>query len=124
MFVYFKGQTRDENDYRMKEELIMNSNCYTRMVYNIQTNIEKTIEEHGAVIKTVIYMLLGVAYYCYFGYAMYYEFGDEGSVRLMVCTVLATLFVAYILIENLLNRRGRKLDCLSGCHIPEKLGNM
>ena len=110
----------------MEEELMMNRNCYTRTVFKIQTNIETTFEEHGAVIKTVIYLLFGVAYYCYFGYAMYYEFGDEGSVRLMICTVLATIFVAYNLIENFLNRCGRKMDCWSVRHTctPNKLRNM
>ncbi|KAL5006943.1 hypothetical protein ScPMuIL_015749 [Solemya velum] len=66
-----------------------------------------------------IYIFLLVLYFAYFGYAMYWEFGDEGSVRLMVCTVIAVIFIAYRLIMknfgdrfnfNCCKNSGPKLD--------------
>ncbi|XP_025093354.1 solute carrier family 28 member 3-like [Pomacea canaliculata] len=40
-------------------------------------------------IKAVVFLL----YFAYFGYAMYYRFGDEGSIRLLACTVLGVLIL-------------------------------
>lgn len=36
-----------------------------------------------------------MAYFAYFGYAMYYRFGDEGSLRLLVCTIIGVLLLVY-----------------------------
>lgn len=42
-----------------------------------------------AVVKIVVFLL----YIAYFAYAMYKGFGDEGSIRLLVCTIIGLLIV-------------------------------
>jgi len=46
---------------------------------------------HRDVIMTGVKVVLLALYFAYLGYALYYEFGSEGSLRLLVCTVLGAL---------------------------------
>ncbi|KAL3831924.1 hypothetical protein ACJMK2_023614 [Sinanodonta woodiana] len=51
-------------------------------------------------IKYLIYALLVAAYSVYFGYALYYHFGDEGSHRLLGFTIFAVVFISGKLFLN------------------------
>ncbi|KAL3831773.1 hypothetical protein ACJMK2_023480 [Sinanodonta woodiana] len=68
---------------------------------HLQTVLHAFYQDWKTSIWIMIYILLGMAYFAYFGYAMYYEFGDEGSIRLMVVTILASIFVVYQLLINI-----------------------
>ncbi|XP_071108418.1 solute carrier family 28 member 3-like [Haliotis cracherodii] len=61
----------------------------------------------------VIKFLIMGGYIAYFGYAMYYRFGDEGSYRLMVVTVLGAFILLWGLggsyVMNVIN------SCYRGC---------
>lgn len=52
-----------------------------------------TLSKHGSKIKLLFKLVLLLLYFAYFGYAMYYRFGDEGSIRLLVCTILGVLIL-------------------------------
>ncbi|XP_055958850.1 solute carrier family 28 member 3, partial [Patella vulgata] len=41
-----------------------------------------------------------ILYLMYFGYAMYWRFGDEGSIQLLVCTVLGILIIFHKIIQK------------------------
>ena len=58
---------------------------------------------HKCVIKRCLLAVLAALYVAYFIYALYYEFGDEGSVRLLWVTCL----VVAILVISLIKRRLR-----------------
>ncbi|KAL5006942.1 hypothetical protein ScPMuIL_015748 [Solemya velum] len=65
-------------------------------------SMEKTIhtfyQKNCNIMWGVIYVILLATYFAYFGYALYWRVGDEGSVRLIVCTVVGALFVTYRLV--------------------------
>ncbi|XP_069110966.1 uncharacterized transporter HI_0519-like [Argopecten irradians] len=78
-------------------------------VYNLQTTVRTTYKSHSDVIWTCIYVILIVLYFIYFGFAMAHEkFGDEGSIRLLVCTIL---FVIGLCWHFLSKQLGNKLKC-------------
>ena len=54
-------------------------------------------------------MILLLLYLGGFGYAMHYEFGNEASVRLLVCTVLGLLILAWCLSSDRVTGRLSKL---------------
>lgn len=64
-----------------------------RVANKIQTGVVGTLSKHGSKIKLLFKLVLLLLYFAYFGYAMYYRFGDEGSIRLLVCTILGVLIL-------------------------------
>lgn len=48
-----------------------------------------------ALIWKVVGIIILLAFFAYFAYAMYYRFGDEGSIRLLVCTILGVLILVH-----------------------------
>ena len=86
-------------------------NCFVRNVANIQTGIADFYEEHKKTIWRVIYTVLLLAYAAYFAYAMYYHFGDEGSIRLLWVTCLVVFCVLlYIFFNAFGDPIGRTLE--------------
>ena len=73
-----------------------NPNCFVRGVTKVQTTLREGYEEHEKLIWRIFYIILLLAYAAYFAYAMYYHFGDEGSVRLLwvTCLIVACVFLA------------------------------
>ncbi|KAL3875135.1 hypothetical protein ACJMK2_038063 [Sinanodonta woodiana] len=90
-----KGPKPEESE----EEDIEITGCAAYMD-NLQTGLHKFYKGRRTVIWAILYITLAMIYFAYFGYAMYYEFGEEGSIRLLVVTILATLFVLYQLITK------------------------
>ncbi|XP_021376259.1 solute carrier family 28 member 3-like [Mizuhopecten yessoensis] len=61
----------------------------TGFVYHLQTSVRTTYNTYNNGIWTCVNVILLVLYFIYFGFAMAHEkFGDEGSIRLLVCTIL------------------------------------
>lgn len=58
----------------------------------VQTTVRNTYHKYNRPFWSCIYALLIVAYFVYFGLAMAHDkFGDEGSIRLLVCTIVAAI---------------------------------
>ncbi|KAL5007459.1 hypothetical protein ScPMuIL_016265 [Solemya velum] len=91
-----KNQDMEQNfpNKRVSDDKNRDKGYLGKMTHNAHV----LYSENNDCIWSGIYIFLLVLYFGYFGYAMYWEFGDEGSVRLMVCTVIAVLFIAYRLI--------------------------
>ena len=53
---------------------------------------------HKSYVKTGLLAVLVALYFAYFGYALYYEFGDEGFIRLLwiTCVVVAILMLSLL----------------------------
>ncbi|KAK3578737.1 hypothetical protein CHS0354_010118 [Potamilus streckersoni] len=64
-----------------------------RGVLRLQTGCYDCVKAKKTVIKYLILFILAAAYFAYFGYAMYYRFGDEGSHRLLGFTVFAVVLI-------------------------------
>lgn len=73
----------------------------TMLADKIQTAVGVVFSKHGNEIKFVIKLFLLLMYFAYFGYAMYYKFGDEGSIRLLVCSLLGVMFLLIHIFQRL-----------------------
>ncbi|KAK3103289.1 hypothetical protein FSP39_018224 [Pinctada imbricata] len=82
-----------EYDYVQKDD--EEPTGFSRTVFLVQSMTSSVYQDNKSLIWRVIYVVLVLLYFAYFGYCMYHEFGDEGSIRLLVCTVLAVIFIAY-----------------------------
>jgi len=73
------------------------SNSVVRCVVVSRAAVHEFLLRRQAIIKASIIILLAVLYVVYFGCAMYHNFGDEGSIRLLWVTcvvVVATVISA------------------------------
>ncbi|XP_061179837.1 solute carrier family 28 member 3-like [Saccostrea echinata] len=64
-----------------------------KVANKIQTAVSIVLSKHGKKISLAFKLLILLLYFVYFGYAIYYRFGDEGSIRLLVCTILGVLLL-------------------------------
>ncbi|XP_046571992.1 sodium/nucleoside cotransporter 1-like [Haliotis rubra] len=67
--------------------------CFTRGVHRVQKRVSAFVYNHARVISLAFKISFLLCYYAVFGYAMYYKFGDEGSIRFLVITIIITLYV-------------------------------
>ena len=69
-------------------------------VTTVTEGVGDVYTEHGTYIWRAIYCLLVVGYAVYFAFAMWYSFGDEGSIRLLWVTCLVVFCVIIYLIKH------------------------
>ena len=69
-------------------------------LYRFNRHIRRFFSHQWRNIKRVVLLLLLLGYLVYFFYCMYYKFGDEPSIRLLVGTV----FLLLIVLRYLMNR--------------------
>ncbi|XP_012939967.1 solute carrier family 28 member 3 [Aplysia californica] len=74
--------------------------AFAKGVLFLQEKVTGTYEDNKAAIWQVILIVLLILYIAYFIYAMVYRFGDEGSIRLLVCTLFGFLLLALHLLRN------------------------
>ncbi|XP_046568406.1 solute carrier family 28 member 3-like isoform X2 [Haliotis rubra] len=92
----FENDSSDcERNGNEPEEPEDRGNLCSRGVGTLQTAVTSAYTKHEKAVWMVIKFLLMAGYIGYFGYAMYYRFGDEGSYRLMVVTVLGVLIILW-----------------------------
>ncbi|XP_021374213.1 solute carrier family 28 member 3-like isoform X1 [Mizuhopecten yessoensis] len=72
-----------------------------RCVGAIQNHLGDLYTSHKTVIRNIFYVTLLLLYIAYFSYAMYFRFGDEGSVRLLVVTALVAVGLSVTLLMEL-----------------------
>ncbi|XP_048246903.1 solute carrier family 28 member 3-like [Haliotis rufescens] len=85
-------------------------NCWSSAIMRLQNSVSRFIEKHKGKMVAVVKGLLLLLYLAYFGYCMYYKFGDEGSIRLMVGTVFGALYMV-----NKTTKDMCKFTCLGRC---------
>ncbi|KAK7479261.1 hypothetical protein BaRGS_00029509 [Batillaria attramentaria] len=84
------GASGNVADLKLEEETLGACGLF---VHSAQRTVTEAWRDHrNAIIRTVQCVLL-LLYFAYFAYALYYRFGDEGSLRLLACT----LFGVFIL---------------------------
>ncbi|XP_033762258.1 solute carrier family 28 member 3-like [Pecten maximus] len=78
-------------------------------VYNVQKRIVGCLTSQWVIIKRAVLLVILCLYFAYFGYCMYYRFGDEGSIRLLVCTVFGVLLAFSLLVIGWTKKQRRSL---------------
>ncbi|XP_056008147.1 solute carrier family 28 member 3-like [Ostrea edulis] len=72
-----------------------------KVANKIQTTVGVIFSKYGNKIKLVIKLVLLLLYFTYLGYAMYYRFGDEGSIRFLVCSIIGVIFLLIHIFQRL-----------------------
>nr|KAG5700919.1 hypothetical protein BaRGS_034204 [Batillaria attramentaria] len=83
-------------------------NAYTRLVGKIQNAVYGFFSDNAALLWKIFYLVLLLLYFAYFLGAMIYKFGDEGSIRLLVVTLVVALYLLFRLVCFLMTRNGNK----------------
>ncbi|XP_076461138.1 putative transporter HI_0519 [Babylonia areolata] len=97
---YAVSRTDDDDDDDDRSDL----NPCMRAVDSVQKAVVGVFVRHRVWIVRVVLVLLLLAYLAYFVYAMTREVGDEGSLRLLVCTVLGLVLLALYLAWDFVSR--------------------
>lgn len=75
------------------------ANIFIRSIGKVQGSLHSFKTKHGQLLRILFYATLILLYAIYFSYAMYYKFGDEGSIRLLWVTILVLIGFIYYLIK-------------------------
>lgn len=88
----------EEDDYESSDEEheddSLYGNSWSRGIKRLQTGIFGAFKKYNEMIWACIYVCLLTLFFAYFIASMLYRFGDEGSIRLLVMTILLSLFIA------------------------------
>ena len=80
-------------------------NLCAKTVNDIQRAITSRFVSNRRLIFNIIGAVMLVGYFCYVAYCMWYKFGDEGSIRLLVGTLFGVILLATYLLWNIIERR-------------------
>ncbi|XP_046369656.2 solute carrier family 28 member 3-like [Haliotis rufescens] len=83
--------------YDPENQMDDDMNCCQRGLTSAQRKVISVYEENATWIWRIIAIVVFLLYMAYFGYAMYYKFGDEASIRLLVLTI----FVVFLIVMKL-----------------------
>ncbi|XP_069111871.1 uncharacterized transporter HI_0519-like [Argopecten irradians] len=81
-----------EANQREKKNLLID-----RLFYKIRD----AVLEYKKLIKQIIFTIILLLYLAYVVYSLRFQFGDEGSWRLLVCTVLLVMYLGWGIIKTL-----------------------
>lgn len=90
-------------------------NAYTRAVASIQNAVYGFFTDNADLLWKIFYLVLLLLYIAYFIGAMAHRFGDEGSVRLLVVTVVVFVYLLFRFVVFLSERRGNKVHGPQPC---------
>ena len=99
VFFYFRQEDIKElYDDDDDDDIDVNDCCGSNLLVDCRSAMWQFYVLHKLAIRRVLLLLLVVLYFVYFGYAMSYEFGDEGSIRLLwvTCLVIVILILSWI----------------------------
>lgn len=80
-------------------------NAWSRGIMRLQTGIFDAFKKYNEMVWTCIYVCLLTLFMAYFIASMLYRFGDEGSVRLLVMTILLAMFITYFAMHSFFGDR-------------------
>lgn len=80
-------------------------NAWSRGIMRLQTGIFGAFKKYNEMVWTCIYVCLLTLFMAYFIASMLYRFGDEGSIRLLVMTILLAMFITYFAMHSFFGDR-------------------
>ncbi|XP_071109010.1 uncharacterized transporter YutK-like [Haliotis cracherodii] len=95
------------------EDFIAQSAC-SRVTLRIQNSAVKFVISNKSVLKRLCLVIGLLLFFVYLGYAMYFEFGDDGSIRLLVCAILGVLLLAHASLSEFTSLLLDRCYCLCG----------
>lgn len=110
-------QDQQSLDRTSSTKVYIGNNCCTESTLKLQSTAHLFYSTHSRHFKRCFYTVLVGLYFAYFGYAMYYKFGDEPSIRLLWMTCLVVGVQLFVKL-NVWTRLGYCLKPIGG-HIPE-----
>jgi len=100
-----KEDEDDDNEFEDDDDV---DDCWGGFVFDRVAEHGSAIVAFGshnkAYIRLCLMVLLAVLYFVYFVYALSYDFGDEGSVRLLWITCLVVVIVGLVKLRCYLGR--------------------
>ncbi|XP_062608441.1 solute carrier family 28 member 3-like [Saccostrea cucullata] len=102
------SQTTINVEYERDEKY----NRIALLAIKIQTSVYFVLNKHKTKGIRGLRLLLLLLYFVYFGYAMYFKFEDEGSIRLLVCSIFGTIILLYIQLKQLPISKTGVFTCL------------
>ncbi|KAL8570253.1 hypothetical protein ACOMHN_029953 [Nucella lapillus] len=94
-----KHDDDDEKDDKTNDVSGPPSLCF---MYQINRLVRRFFTQYEHAIKYGVLLVLFLAYGVYFGYCMYYKFGGEPSIRLLVGTVIGMVIAVNYLVRRLI----------------------
>ncbi|XP_071101865.1 solute carrier family 28 member 3-like [Haliotis cracherodii] len=92
------------------DDLDFDDNCWSSAIRRVENTVSRFMDKNRGYVVAGVKGLLLLLYLAYFGYCMYYKFGDEGSIRLLVGTLIGVLYVLKKTTKGLCN-----FNCLGRC---------
>ena len=84
-----KEEKKEIDDYEDFEE----DEAPSSKLLDLQIMVVDYVKNHKCIIKNIILFALLMAYFVYFGYAMYYEFGSAASIQLLWMTIVGVILI-------------------------------
>lgn len=69
-------------------------------LHRLQLATSNFLHKNRVIVSRAVKAVALLLYLAYFGYAMYYEIGDEGSIRLVVCTCFGVFLIVLHLVSK------------------------
>lgn len=84
-----------DEDWEFESDDDEPSNKLLRCIQETRNAANACFEKNRKICKIVLLPVLICLYFAYFGYAMYYRFGDEGSIRLLWVTCVVAFAILF-----------------------------
>jgi len=113
--VYFcQEETRESRDVNVDEEddddVVVGGCFFLDHVTGCRSAMVSLYNRRKSHIKRGVLAVLVALYAAYFTYALYYKFGDEGSIRLLWVTCLVVAILVLSLIKSCLRPRLQRMS--------------
>ena len=98
------GDTRNSTSYTLTEsDTTEEHRIYfcCQIIDKFEEKVSVLFSKNKSWITRLGYVILGLLYMAYVAYSLWFRFGDEGSIRLLVVTIFGFTLVALKLIKNL-----------------------
>ncbi|XP_071108909.1 uncharacterized transporter HI_0519-like [Haliotis cracherodii] len=100
-----KGGTKTDGHCHEESKKKARGTWFSRGVHRVQKRVSTFVYNHARLINLAFQIFFLACYYAVFAYAMYFKFGDEGSIRFLVITIILTLYVLNRIAKTAIKKR-------------------
>ena len=77
---FFFSKINEDNDDDLDTTESKETGCYETKVVEIQANLTSCLRKNSRILRNAFLLMLLLLYFAFFGYSLYYRFGDEGTI--------------------------------------------